>query len=986
MAENIQTIKFLGCSVVSFSSNIGFNGNPSTLSVTMAEDFANGDNFAADSHTINDELAATYGGTAFSDGNPGTLAKFKTPDDKFIFTGFVTNYRRSKGISGNLVNVELSDPRFLFANIPLINDANLNINTTSFSAGTWNILCAPAIFNNPIVLDWNGTGVRFDKLAKAIESKTFNFYGKAFKILFHVSFYSQLVGGYRLRQQLSSVEDAINQAAKEANVDWFLEMGESAGLNIAYIKGLKRKNQYSFATQDNGLKSFINTRIDKVASWEIGRELRQDPTVAIVYGDKVRTLWNTNPGGAFAIYSELGNGMVIDRAFVPLDFLRSYGYTSLPTVSIKVSETETTVNINTNDEFGNTRARYPSRSKSQANRARSGYIATEAVLRAALFSKDAWQTAVWYEYCNGISAASTIPILFNQYNSFDLGFGFGAPSAQSVASFLMNPNSVGVFGPAFDFDLGQSTNVISAATSALNETLKEAVYQATLKCAQEYYGKKFICRLPSSQICNDIGASYEHNQKKIPIEYDVVDASPPVAFYDSTSFITLPQSLLLSDGKSFRNPNGLFRPFMFLDHASLDGAHNQVQYEYIDPSSSVWAAANTGEQVGNATLYHSGVSVETYRFDPRFAIVTLNEPVLLGVQTHTRVNVTARTNGAITGWSVTTPYTPISKTDRSGCFLEFLSRVYSGFSIVLATDSDLNSAGVRVNVNRSALKVSVDHYYSLQTQAIALQSVCGLAEIRMTNLNAYGGFFIPLVWNYIRYGPWVNGNSNTRPVNVIEDTRLNPWSYGSYGRMDDAGNIIAERSNTLTHTIAYASVSVEGYPEFGLGSELASGTDAMGAISDISMTFGLEGVKTTYKFKSFFGPVGFTKRSELDLISQNSFSSSSNRSAINVNSIFESVQEQIYNATGGGASTQSVGSTLGSIGIGTFSGSINTKNANPPLTGKPVAHSKSTNESNTSNYGDTVDAQISSLFTPVTTRSPSTVRGQVPTIEGGLLS
>ena len=981
MAENIQTIKFLGCSVVSFSSTMGFNGTPSTLSVTMAEDFADGDDFAADSHNINDELAATYGGTNFSDGNPGTLAKFKTPGDKFVFTGFVTSYRRSKGMSGNLINVELSDPRFLFANIPLINDVNLNINTTGFSAATWNILCAPVVFSNPIQLDWNNGGVRFDKLAKAIESRSFGFYGKTFKIVFHASFYSQLVGGYRLKQQLSSVEDAINQAAREANIDWFVEMGESGGLNIAYVKGVKRKNQYSFSDTDNGLKSFINNRIDKVSSWEIGRELRQDPTVAIVYGDKVRTLWNTNPGGSYQLFSELGNGMAIDRSFICLDFLRSYGFNTLPTVSLKVSDTGTTVSIGQDDdEFGNSRVKYPSRSKSQSDKNRAGYIATEVVLRAALYSKDAWQTAIWYEY-------SGYTITYNQYNSFDLGFGFGAPATQQTASFTMNPNLIGIYGPAFDFDLAQSTNVTSSATNASAETLKEAVYQATLKCAQEYYGKKFICRLPASAICTDIGTSYEHNQKKIPIEYDVVDSAPDIAFYNLTSSIGFPNSLLRSDGKNFRSPNGLFRPFMFLDHSTLIGANDQVQYEYLDPNSCIWAAADVGEANGNATLYNSGVSVETYRFDPRFAIVTLNEPVLLGIKKHKKIVPTARTNGAITAWTQQTVYTPVSKTDRSGCFLELLSRVYSSFTIVAADHSELNNGGVRVNVNRTALKVSVDHYYNLQSQAIALQANCGLAEARMLDINTYGGFFIPLVWNYIRYGPWVNGSSNTRPVNVIEDTRINPWSYGNYARMNTAGQIIAQRANTLTHTIAYATVSVEGYPEFSLGSDLTSSTETMSTISDISMTFGFEGVKTTYKFKTYFGPVGFVRRSELDTISQNSFSSSSNRNSINVNNIFEDVQQQIFNSTGGGASNAPIGAGVGGAnGSSTIVSSIETKNANPQMTARSATNAKSTNESNTSEYASTVDAQLCSIFTPVTTRPPNTVQGRVATIDGGIIT
>jgi|688.fasta_scaffold79975_2 hypothetical protein len=982
MAADVQTIKFLGCSVISFTSSIGFNGNPSTLSVTMAEDFDAGDDFAADSHTINNELGATYGGSAFSDGNPGTYATFKTPNDSFVFKGFVTSYRRSKSVSGNLINVELSDPRFFFANIPIINDTNLGINNTNFTPGTWNIISTPAIFNNPITLDWNKSGVRFDKLAKAIEDKTFNLYlVTGIKIVFHQSFYSQLIGGYRLKQQASTVEDVINQAAKDANIDWYLEMGESEGLTVAYVKGIKRKNQYNF-TSSNGLETFISSRSDKVVSWEVGRELRQDPTTTIVTGDRVRTLWNTSPNGNFPVFCELGNGAVIDRAFVCLDFLKQAGFLTLPTVNLNIPESVLSTLGQESDEFGNTRQRYPSRTKNQVTRTRRGYIASESILRAALYNKASWETAVWYTYCNGVNPSTTLALTYNTYNSFDLDYGFDAPTTQTVSSFSMNPNSIGVYGPAFDFDTGNVNATTGQNANAVQETLKEAVYQATRRCAEEYYGKKFICRLPESTICESIGSSYEANQKKIPIEYDVVDAAPDIAFYDSQSPIGFPNSLLNSDGKSFRAPNGLFRPFLYVNNTTIAASFNQQQYEYLDPNSCIWAYSDPSEQGGqDVTLYHSGVSVETYRFDPRFAIVTLNEPILLGTDGYRMVAPSAVTNGAVTGWSTGTNYISLSRTDRSGCFLDLLSKVFYDFTIVPADTADLNTNGIRVNVNRSVKKVSVDYYLSLQNQAIALQSIVGLAEVRLVDINSHGGFFIPLVWNYIKYGPWVNGLINSRPVNVIDDNRLNPWTYGNYARMNDAGDIIAERANTLTHTISYATVVVEGYPEFNLGSEITAGTDTMGSISDVGVSFGIDGVKTTYKFKTFFGPIGFSKKSELDQISQNSFSSGSNKNTINLESIFENVQEQIYNQGGGFGGSNSA---FGTIGVTTFVGSVNNAGVNGGVSMRPGADVKNNNSSNTSNYGKTAKAEASAIFIPCTTRPPATTRGEAPTIEGGL--
>jgi hypothetical protein len=339
------------------------------------------------------------------------------------------------------------------------------------------------------------------------------------------------------------------------------------------------------------------------------------------------------------------------------------------------------------------------------------------------------------------------------------------------------------------------------------------------------------------------------------------------------------------------------------------------------------------------------------------------------------------TNGAVTAWSTGTNYISLSRTDRSGCFLDLLSKVFNGFTIVAADDASLNSGAVRVNVSRAASKVSVDYYLSLQNQAIALQSIVGLAEVRLVDINSHGGFFIPLVWSYIKYGPWVNGLINSRPVNVIDDNRLNPWTYGNYARMNAAGDIIAERANTLTHTISYATVVVEGYPEFNLGSEITDGTNTMGSISDVGVSFGIDGVKTTYKFKTFFGPIGFSKKTELDQISQNSFSSGSNKNAINLESIFENVQEQIYSQGGGFGGSNTVG---GTIGVTTFVGSVNNVGSNGGTAIRPGADVKNNNSSNTSNYSKTAKAEASAIFIPCTTRPPATTRGEAPTIEGGL--
>ena len=983
----ISTIKFLGCSVVSFSSTMGFNSNPSTMSITLAEDFEKLDNFLADDHSIGDELSATSGGTPLTSGNPGTLATFSTPDTILNFTGFVTGYRRTKSTSGNLIYLEMSDPRFLLSQIPIINDVNLNINTTSFNATTWNIFCSPAIFTNPVILDWHSQGVGFAKLMNAFSYKTFGFYGKDFKIALHSSFSQNLIGGYRLKQQVGSVEEAINQAAKDAGMDWYIKINPTVnpGYNTIQIFGIKRKNQYVF-NSDNGLKTFISDRADRVSSWEVGRELRQEPSVAIVVGDRVRTLWNTSPGGNFNIFSELGNGMAIDMPFVSLDFTNISGWNNCPTVGLNVINTIITPSVtNTTDINGNSIVTFPTTSKEQLARNRKGYIVTETVLRAALHSKDSWVSAIWYEYRDISSGAPKI-VRYNIYNDYDIGYGFGAETEQTTANFSMNPSQLGILSPAFSIENGDPfASVVSQYSDVLNEAIKEACYQATLRVAQEYYGKKFMCRLPASAICTAIGPEYVNNQKKIPIEYEVVDAAPNIANYTNTTPITFPTSLLHSDSAGFRNPNGLFKCFAYFNVASIASSYNYLRYEQFNPFNSIWSSTSVGEGIiSPGTLFYSGVSVEPYRYDPRFAVVTLNDPLNCGIGSYSKLTVVRDPNNVITTWSLTPAFSPITKFDKTGGYLEFISRILTGFSVVADNDAFLNTNGIRKRMNLTAKVIGVSHLLNLQSSAIGHQEYLNLAEYRLSKIDDYSsGFYIPLQWNFIKYGPWVDGTNNNRPVNVIEDTRLNPWTYGSYQRMTDAAKIIAERANTATHTTSYATVTVEGYPEFDLGHEIKSGADNMGNISDISLSFGTDGVKTTYKFKTFFGPIGFTKRPELEAISYNSFSASNNRSGvINFGKIFEDMEAQFMKNNYGGYMPQSPNSP----GLSTLTGHINSVGQSSETTVKNPNVVKTRAELDTNAYQESANAKLSSLFTPYTTIPAQNAKNRVPTIEGGVIT
>ena len=111
---------------------------------------------------------------------------------------------------------------------------------------------------------------------------------------------------------------------------------------------------------------------------------------------------------------------------------------------------------------------------------------------------------------------------------------------------------------------------------------------------------------------------------------------------------------------------------------------------------------------------------------------------------------------------------PITKFDKTGGYLEFISRILTGFTVVADDDAFLNSTGIRKRMNLAAKVIGVSHLLNLQSSAIGHQEYLNLAEYRLSKIDASSsGFYIPLQWNFIKYGPWVDGNNNNRPVNVI---------------------------------------------------------------------------------------------------------------------------------------------------------------------------------------------------------------------------
>lgn len=109
-------LKFLGATVLSFNSNLGWGTQESSMTIDVVEDCEAGDNF------IGDDIEII--------GKPVNFPSLPYPAEwlnnlgapKFAFNGVVTNWTVQKGTSGKTYNIKLSDPRQLLENTIVIVD------------------------------------------------------------------------------------------------------------------------------------------------------------------------------------------------------------------------------------------------------------------------------------------------------------------------------------------------------------------------------------------------------------------------------------------------------------------------------------------------------------------------------------------------------------------------------------------------------------------------------------------------------------------------------------------------------------------------------------------------------------------------------------------------------------------------------------------------------------------------------------------------
>ena len=670
---NIEKVTFMGATVESFSCDFGFNSNPSTATIGLVEDFDNDDLFAVDNfeeveeegggEALEGQLKAATGGNPYVKGNPGTFASFTLPDDTgspFTFRGIITSWRRTNTSSGRKISVKMEDARLILNKIPIIINSDLLTlagQGGSINPANHNIIDVFGYHGNVINSDWTKNGISARSVIAAIPSKTVSFYGKAYSINFSASapsyFIMRIPPNYRVPIADTTVSQFLDKIAKDNNFDWYADVTEGG---IITIHAIPRANNgdliFSDDLDNHPAHQFVSNRKDKLISFEAGRELRKESNDVVVVGDKRRTIYAAEEyiGGTRSIYpifSQSKDGHLYDKMFIPLDNVHSANDTSvlsgLPYLSsekkgVLYDKPKILIEEETGYEYvpytKHTKVRSHDSQTDGGTLSRVGYLATEEILRAALYSKEAWATTVFYHFYD--SGAYE----FAAYERSDDGVN-GKPSplgrtAGNATGTIQVPLGVaqgmGIFYPDWDRSRA-SENPIKARIENLGssfwsdseamQAVKEACYQATLKFAQDFYGKVFTLALPYSPLYDGIlagfGSNYSTGEKDILPEYELTDGAPPLFDLLQSIESNLPYNVLNNENRAFTTSKGLIKPWMAINHDLLVAPTNwnaafprygYSSYEELDENKTTKVQDGSGSAPHTEQLT-SGFSVVT---------------------------------------------------------------------------------------------------------------------------------------------------------------------------------------------------------------------------------------------------------------------------------------------------------------------------------------------------------------------------------------
>ncbi len=535
-------MRFGGGYVVDMAASLGFGSTPSTTDIKVVVD--------------------TDAGQTFATGllNPGNISGFAVGGYKF--TGIVQYWKENFGSDGRTYDIKLVDPRVMFNDVSvLMQGTGPSLPVAPYltlGSGIANVINVYNVFGNDYAADYNDNGMSWNNIKYALEftSGYLNVYGQPFRLSFDSGWNAPAY--LRINTQEATLTSLLDTTAAQLGIEYFVEIDHDtfvANTGVVNKINVRSIDRSSDATSGENLETFLNANKASglLMNYQKGRELRNGPTDVIVQGSPYSFLYTATD--YIPSYGRLANGALLTGGGNSTTFGsiaadssdRSDGFVVVENIlngqTIAEIEAENGVSIPSLSYDGKQRRMaggvYPPQVLDiTLSPAIPGYKPPENVMRAALFSRQSWETLLYWEQP---SVAAQLGIS-----------GMYVRSSDGVLAQV----AIG------DYNKVRPESLISDQLyrTPSNEALIGLFYEFTREAAETYYGKEFVVNLPLGSFSYGSTTGYG-TTINYRYGYAVVDS----AWYENASI-----DFRASSNTSFRTDDGRHKAHVIVDDYNFE--------------------------------------------------------------------------------------------------------------------------------------------------------------------------------------------------------------------------------------------------------------------------------------------------------------------------------------------------------------------------------------------------------------------------------
>ncbi len=350
-----------------------------------------------------------------------------------------------------------------------------------------------------------------------------------------------------------------------------------------------------------------------------------------------------------------------------------------------------------------------------------------------------------------------------------------------------------------------------------HEEMKKEVFDFVFRFADQYYGKKFMVRIPFVFT------------KKDSVTGEIVTSQEPTdsGFIDEDDFATaIDNNLIPLRTQTLTAQDGRFEAYVRFDNApNLNIEELDAQdYVFSENLKSIFVKCEVDP---NIIFLDKDTG-----FSPRVVVTLPSRITLRGENNDNDIDFTTikQANNFV-------DLLKAGKKADSTAFGEIVDAIET-------RNPDLPFETVKAIVERILRRPGADAFKEAKS-GIAITP----------DMTA-----IPLKSNIQVYGPWFNIGADGK-VEFEQDTNLVPWNFDGFDLLNAAGNAKVSSSTTQQTFSESGSITFPDIPVVTLGGALISGGPY---VTNVQLSIGGDGVNTTYQMQTWTNKFGKIAKSNID--------------------------------------------------------------------------------------------------------------------------